>query len=85
MLNSVSWRRRLSHWIRMVWKVEHAAARSAFYVRSARQPSGVQVDRSVMLNHGRNIAKRRQLQNADADSSAMLLKPVHVVRRVSVV
>jgi hypothetical protein len=35
-----------------VLKVEPAAARSASYVRSARQPSGVQVDRSVMLNHG---------------------------------
>jgi hypothetical protein len=52
MLIGVSWRQRLSHWIRMVWKVEPAAARSAFYVRSARQPSGVQVDRGVMLNHG---------------------------------
>jgi hypothetical protein len=35
-----------------VLKVEPAAARSAFYVLSARQPSGVQVDRSVMLNYG---------------------------------
>jgi hypothetical protein len=52
MLIGVSWRQRLSHWIRTVWKVEPAAARSAFYVRSARQPSGVQVDRGVMLNHG---------------------------------